>query len=89
MSERLKHFKKLNLLQFQVECMRCHIADNMQGTMQCGAGWENRNDHRVQGADHENTLFLVATQDPIKKDGRADLFLDPPCCANPPRRQIG
>lgn len=29
-----------------------------------------------------NRWSLVATQDPIKKDGRADLFLDPPCRAN-------
>lgn len=32
---------------------------------------------------------LVATQDPIKKDGRTDLFLDPPCQANPLHREIG
>lgn len=29
-----------------------------------------------------NRWSLVATQDPIKKDGRADLFLDQPCGAN-------
>lgn len=33
-----------------------------------------------------NRWSLVATQDPIKKDGRADLFLDPPCRANVLRR---
>lgn len=36
-----------------------------------------------------NRWSLVATQDPIKKDGRADLFLDPPCRANLLHREIG
>lgn len=36
-----------------------------------------------------NRWSLVATQDPIKKDGRADLFLDPSCRANLLHREIG
>lgn len=46
-----------------------------------------RDDHRVEGTGHGNRWSLVATQDPIKKDGRADLFLDPPCRANVPQRE--
>lgn len=45
-----------------------------------------RDDRRVQGTLRVNRWSLVATQDPIKKDGRADLFLDPPCRANVLRR---
>lgn len=57
---------------------------------QCSVrGWRagQRDDHRVEGTGHGNRWSLVATQDPIKKDGRADLFLDPPCRANVPQRE--
>lgn len=69
------------------EINRCVVfADGRSQYAECHAvcGWicRQRDDHRVQGAGHVNRWSLVATQDPIKKDGRADLFLDPPCRAN-------